>query len=527
VTTHWDELGIFIGLGGLVTVIGFFAARWRRADLNHLEEWGLAGRTFGTVITWFLLGGDLYTAYTFVAVPGLVYGSGSFGLFALPYTIIVYPLVFLTMPRLWQVARNRGYVTGSDYVRERFDSRLFALCIAITGIVATMPYIALQIFGIKVVLANMGISPEVALIIAFVVLAAFTYVSGLRAPALIALVKDTLIWAVVLVAIIYIPYKLGGFGAIFHRVEQVSAALPKAKAKPDVLQPTLFNGYATIALGSALALFLYPHALTGVFSSASQKVLKRNASFLPAYSFMLGMIGLLGFMAIAAGVKPTKAFGNNGAIADLFQTMFPTWFTGVAFAAIAIGALVPAAVMSIAAANLFSRNVWREFVQPRMSMAREATISKVASLVVKIGALAFILAVPTTDIIYFQTAGGVWMINALPALVIALYVKRLDKWSMVAGWAAGVGLGTYALVKVQFATSLYDFGFGGKVYIGLAAIILNLIVVSLGSVVAALLGGAGRDRIPEAEYHPHRAGDVSLTGTRQAPVTQPAPGTGV
>jgi solute:Na+ symporter, SSS family len=523
--THWDELGIFIALGLLVTGIGFVASRWRRADLNHLEEWGLAGRSFGTVITWFLLGGDLYTAYTFVAVPGLVYGSGAFGLFALPYTIVVYPLVFLTMPRLWQVARNRGYVTGSDYVRDRFDSRFFALCIAITGIVATMPYIALQIFGIKVVLANMGISPEVALIIAFLVLAAFTYVSGLRAPALIALVKDTLIWLVVLVAVIYIPYKLGGFGNIFHKVEQAAAAAPKGKAKPDVLPATLFAGYSTIALGSALALFLYPHSLTGVFSSSSRVVIRRNASFLPAYSFLLGLIGLFGFMAIAAGVKPTKDFGNNSAIADLFQTMFPSWFTGIAFAAIAIGALVPAAVMSIAAANLFSRNIWREYVQPRMSMAREATISKLASLAVKVGALLFILFVPATDVIYFQTAGGVWMINALPALVIALYVKRLNTLSMILGWAAGIGIGTWALIEEKFATSLHDFGVGGKIYIGIAAIVVNLGVVLIGSLIATLIGHRGPEKLTEDDYRPQRREDVALTGTR-APVTQPAPGTG-
>jgi len=215
-TTHWDELIIVIAIGVLVTVIGFGASRWRRADLNHIEEWGLAGRSFGTIVTWFLLGGDLYTAYTFVAVPGVVFAVGAYGLFALPYTILIYPLVFLTMPRLWQVSRNKGYVTGSDYVKDRFNSRFFALLIALTGLVATMPYIALQIFGIKVVLANIGISPEAALIIAFVVLALFTYVSGLRAPALIAVVKDGLIWLVVIVAVIYIPYKLGGFGSIFH-----------------------------------------------------------------------------------------------------------------------------------------------------------------------------------------------------------------------------------------------------------------------------------------------------------------------
>jgi SSS family solute:Na+ symporter len=515
--THWDELVIVVAIGVLVAVIGFLASRWRRADLNHLEEWGLAGRSFGTVVTWFLLGGDLYTAYTFVAVPGVVFALGAYGLFALPYTIIIYPLVFLTMPRLWQVSRNKGYVTGSDYVRDRFDSRFFALLIALTGILATMPYIALQIFGIKVVLANIGISPEAALIIAFVVLALFTYVSGIRAPALIAVVKDALIWLVVIVAVIYIPYKLGGFGSIFNKVEHAASVAAAGKAKPDVLQPSLFNAYSSIALGSALALFLYPHSLTAVFSSKSQRTIKRNASFLPAYSFMLGMIGLLGFMAIAAGIKPTAAFGNNSAIADLFQKMFPSWFTGVAFAAIAVGALVPAAVMSIAAANLFSRNIWREYIHPQMSHREEANVSKVVSLLVKVAALVFILVLPTTDIINYQTAGGVWMINALPALIVALYVRRLNLWAMVAGWVAGMALGTYALVVEKFATSLHDFGFGlGKIYIGFAAIAVNLVIVGVGSLLAAAVGQSTEGKLTEADYRAPAVGEAP-----RPPLVQP------
>src|SRR5437016_9221496 len=120
---NWVATSVFIFFFLVVTVLGFIAARWRQGDLNQIQEWGLAGRRFGTVITWFLLGGDLYTAYTFIAVPGLVFASGAYGLFAVPYTILVYPVVFLVMPRLWQVARNRGYVTASDYVKDRFDSR--------------------------------------------------------------------------------------------------------------------------------------------------------------------------------------------------------------------------------------------------------------------------------------------------------------------------------------------------------------------------------------------------------------------
>src|SRR4051812_43097177 len=177
------ELWVLVFFFVLVSGMGFLAARWKRAEsLNSLDEWGLGGRNFGSWVTWFLLGGDLYTAYTFVAVPALLFGVGALGFFAVPYTIIVYPMVFLVAPRLWSVSHRHGYVTPADFVRGRFDSHSLALIIAITGIVATMPYIALQLVGIQAVLMAIGILGEWPLIIAFVILAAYTYQSGLRAP---------------------------------------------------------------------------------------------------------------------------------------------------------------------------------------------------------------------------------------------------------------------------------------------------------------------------------------------------------
>ena len=149
-------------------MLGFVAARWRRAELDHLDEWGLGGRKFGTVVTWFLLGGDLYTAYTFIAVPALVFGAGAIGFFALPYTIMVYPLIFVVMPRLWSVCRANGYVTPADFVRGRYGSRHLGLIMALTGLLATMPYIALQLVGMQIVLGALGVEGDWPLIIAFV-----------------------------------------------------------------------------------------------------------------------------------------------------------------------------------------------------------------------------------------------------------------------------------------------------------------------------------------------------------------------
>jgi SSS family solute:Na+ symporter len=505
-------LAVFVFFFGLVTALGFVAARWRQGDLDQLHEWGLGGRRFGTLVTWFMLGGDLYTAYTFVAVPALVFGAGAFGFFAVPYTIITYPFVFVVMPRLWSVTHRHGYITGADFVRGRFGSGALALAIAVTGILATMPYIALQLVGIQVVLGAMGVEGhgwmrDLPLIIAFVILAAYTYQSGLRAPALIAVVKDAIIYVTVLAAVIVVPAQLGGYAKIFAAVPVEKLILTPPKGG-DLGQ---FSAFPTLALGSALALFLYPHSMTGVLSSSGRAVIRRNTAMLPAYSFLLALIAALGYMALAAGVKDNPAYaagfrqyGTNFAVPALFLGAFPAWFAGFAFAAIAIGALVPAAIMSIAAANLFTRNVYREFFRPECSGKEEATVAKLVSLFVKFGALVFILGAPQKYAIQLQLLGGVWILQTFPAIVVGLYTRWLHRWGLLAGWAAGMALGTWMAAALEFKGTVYPLHLGGLTvpgYAALWALIANLAVAVAASAVLNALGvEKGEDRTVEADY---------------------------
>ena len=497
-------LAVFIIVFAAVTILGFLASRWRAGDLNRLQEWGLAGRRFGTTISWFLLGGDVYTAYSFIAVPGLIFSKGALGFFAVPYLGLVYPLMFLFLPRFWTVARHRGYLTPADFVRERFDSGTLALLIAITGIVATMPYIALQMYGIEVSLAQMGVPLEVALLIAFVILAAYTYVSGLRAPALIAVVKDACIWLVVLVAVIYIPIKLGGFANIFAAVHQKAVQNPGTFS--DVIVPAQYSEYTTLALGSALALFLYPHTLTGILSTNSGETIKRNAAMLPAYTLLIGLIGLLGFIAIAAGVQVSPTYGSNSAIPALFIKEFPAWFSGFALATIAIGALAPAAIMSIATANLFTRNIYREYFRPDCTEREESSVAKTASLLVKIGALVFIVFLPTTLVINFQLLSNIWIIQILPAVFLGLYTNWFHRRALIIGLAGGLIVGTWLVIIQNFQSSIYTFQIGGStfsVYVAIVALVLNLLICVVLTLVFNALGMArGEDETTPRDFEP-------------------------
>ncbi|MGK5684785.1 monocarboxylate uptake permease MctP [Actinoplanes sp. URMC 104] len=504
---HITEIIVFTLLFLLVSGMGFVAARWRAPkDMEHLDEWGLGGRSFGGWITWFLVGGDLYTAYTFVAVPALIFGAGAAGFFAVPYTIVIYPLFFLILIRLWSVSHRHGFVTPADFVRTRFDSPTLALLVAITGIVATMPYIALQLVGIEAVLKTMGVTGDsliarhAPIIIAFAILAAYTYQSGLRAPALIAFVKDTLIYIVILVAVIYLPAKLGGWGSIFDAAEAKFTASP---APNDGITLNANNQlqYVTLALGSALALFLYPHSITGVLASKNRNVIKRNMSALPAYSFLLGLLALLGYAAIASNVKPltdpaTGKVDSNTVVPLLFDMQFPAWFAGVAFAAIGIGALVPAAIMSIAAANLFTRNIYKEYLRKDATNAQEARVSKITSLVVKVGAVACIVFLDPQFSIDLQLIGGIIILQTAPAVALGLFTRWLHRGGLIAGWVVGMALSMWMLWQIPNAATgkahfggsafpLSDFGFDTKrtIYVGFVTVLVNLLV----AVVATLI----------------------------------------
>jgi solute:Na+ symporter, SSS family len=521
---HLDTVpfAVVVAAFAVVTLIGFAAARWRPAqDPVQLNEWGLGGRGFGTFVIWFLLGGDVYTAYTFIAVPALVYATGAAGFYALSYTVMVFPIVFIFAPRLWSVARVRGYVTPGEFARGRHGSQGLGLAVTVTGILATMPYIALQLVGIESVLDVLGVggtsgnalTRDLPLIIAFAVVAAYTYLAGLRAPALIAFVKDILIYLTVIVAIIYIPGRLGGWGHVFGVASAHLKTASPATGKPYgslVVLPAGEWAYATLALGSALALFVYPHAVTGVFAARRRDVIRRNAAMLPAYSLVLGLIALFGYLARAtpavnAGVA---AAGGNAQLSVplLFSQMFPGWFAGVGDSAIVIGALVPAAIMSIAAANLFTRNVYKELLRPGATPAQEIRVARLSSLVMKLGALGFALALNKTFAINLQLLGGIWILQIFPAVVVSLYTRWFHRFALIAGWAAGMAYGTVQAYRTPGGGQAH-FGasaapvLGHVTYIAVAALVVNLAVTTVLTVVFRWTGLAdGYDETRPGDY---------------------------
>ena len=476
-------LGFVTVLGG-TSLLAFAAGRLRGSDgVPTLEAWALADRQYGAFAVWLLLGGTIYTAYTFAAVPGLVYGAGAIGFFALPYTIVVYPLAFWMLPKLWSVSAEHGFVTVADYARGRWGSHPLALAIALTGLLATMPYVALQLLGIRAVLQVGGIYPggaagDAILAVVFGVLAVATYRSGLRAPALIAVVKCTLVVAVAVGVSLAAMDRLGGPGAVFAVGQPEATAAPAAFAAS--LDPSLHMAYATLAFGSAMALLVYPHVLTAAFSASSAGALRRCVVAMPLWSAVLALFGLLGLAARSAGVE--APLGNAEAALPMFVAdLLPALLTGLVFGALAVGALVPAAVMSVAAGTLFARNIYSEYLHPEATPRTQTRVARVTSLVVKVGALFFVFGLRGQDAINLQLLGGVWILQTFPAVALGLCTRWLHRGGILAGWATGMTVGTYLVAEGGFS-ALVDVGMGGahaQVYAAVVALFANLAVAVL------------------------------------------------
>jgi SSS family solute:Na+ symporter len=514
------EIGTVIVLFGLVAVLGFTAARWRRAPSPagrwDLEDWGLGGRAFGGTITFFLVGGDLYTAYTLVAVPALVYAQGGLGFFAVSYVAITYPLVYVALPRLWSVAHVHGFVSTSEFVRARFGSPALSVLVAVAAIVGTMPYIALQIVGLQVVFQALGVGGALPLLLAFGFLAFFTFNSGLRAPALLAILKDFLLLITVLMLLLWFGVTQGGWaeslgiaGAKFAQRHGSSGGL--------LLAPAGQLGYVTLVLGSALALFLYPHAITGALAARNRATLKRSMSTLPVYSVMLGVFALFGFVALSAGIKPRG--GNvDTIIPQMLHSALSGAALGLAYAALAIGALVPASVMSIGAANVFTRSIYREFIRPDATPGQEARVSRTASLLVKLGAIAVVLLLNLQFAVNLQLMGGVIILQLFPAVALGLFTNWFHRRALIAGLVAGLVSGIlmlYQIPSVGAGGKITSAHFGGSswplahlglttrlaVYAGLAALAVNLAVAAAGTLVCHWRGIArGVDLTDPSDY---------------------------
>jgi SSS family solute:Na+ symporter len=423
---------IILAIVGLGSFIGFRAGTNRRMDL---EQWTVAGRGFGVVLVWLLMAGEVYTTFSFLGASGWAYSRGGPTLYILAYLTLAYVVSFYILPQLWETARAQGLQTQSDFFEKRYRSKVLGALVATVGVVFIVPYLQLQLkgMGIIVEVASFGqINHTAAMVIGGALVAGFVFTSGVRAVALVSVLKDVLLLAAAIVIGLAIPYHwFGGFEPMFRAIAR---AHPAHLTMPG---PTHTMGHAwfiSTVLLTSLGVYMWPHNFGASFTAKSSDTLRRNAVVMPLYTLLLPLIFFAGFAALL--VVPGLKDGDLSLL-TVVQRTFPPWFLGVVGGAGALTAMVPSAILILTGSTLFAKNFFRPLIAPAMSDDGVAKLAKVASVVLMAVALLFALSGART-IVALLLLGYAGVTQFFPGVVLGLYWGRASRFGVFSGLVVGI-----------------------------------------------------------------------------------------
>lgn len=454
----------------LAVALGLAARRGRKMDM---EQWTIGRRGFGPALVFLLMAGEIYTTFTFLGASGYAYGRGAPAFYIIAYGAVAYALGYWLLPRVWRYARDHALITQADFFAHRFDSRGLGIAVGLIGVVAMMPYLALQLEGLGLIVqitTHGAVGANTAIVIGTIGLVGYVVISGIHASAWTAVAKDILVLGLAIFLGIYLPFHAyGGIGAMFHKI---AAMHPGLLTLHDPQGPLWF---ATTVLVSALGFWMWPHAFAYTFSARHEHIFRRNAILLPLYQLLLLFVFFAGFAAL--GIVPHLADSNLALLAASAATL-PNWLLGLIGGAGLLAALVPGSLLLIVTAALLSRN-GLALLPGFRSEHRVHLVARILVVPIATGAAVFAM-VGHTGIVGLLLLGYSYISQLFPALAFSfLSRRRVSAAPVYAGLGAGALVVTVLTLTHKHIVALLPFlphAFTG-LNDGIAALVLNIIVL--------------------------------------------------
>jgi len=464
-------LGIVAIVVLLAIALGLRGVRGVKMDP---QEYIVGGRRIGALLLWLLLAGEIYTTFTFLGAAGWAYGKGAPAYYILCYGTLAYIISFFLAPPIHRIARERGYLTGPDFFRDRYGSRLLGALVALLGFVMLVPYVTLQLTGLQILLQIAGfgaINAVTAVAIGFFVVAIFTFAAGLHGTAWASVAKDALVLLGVIFAGIVLPTQF--FGSPAGALDAVLRdhpgwlTLTTSTADPKTAGNSLTWVVTTTVL-TACGFFMWPQSMAAIYSARNEDTLRRNAVFLPFYQVMLLLVFFAGFAALE--ILP----GLKGPAADqsfmlVVQKYYPAWVLGFVASAGTLAALIPAAGQLLAAASIVGKNVFADYGIARDDASQTRT-TRILVLVVALLAFGF-WALAKTSLVGLLLIGYNGITQLFPGVVLGVTERRPPGLAVGAGIVAGILALVYFTVSGQ--------GQVGGVNTGLVALAINALVLAI------------------------------------------------
>jgi len=420
--------------------VGFFARIHHKMDL---EQWTVGARGFGLVLVWLLMAGEIYTTFTFLGASGWAYSRGGPALYILGYLPLMYVVSFYILPPIWEAGRRHGLQTQADFFQVRYGSSLLAALVALVGVLCLVPYLQIQITGLGIIveIASFGgIHRTPAMIIAFALVGAFVFVSGVRGVAWVSVVKDLLLlFAAVFVGIVVPRIYFGGIGPMFAALAH---AKPAHLVMPGATKDLGHAWYISSVLLTSFGCYMWPHFFAASFTARSGKILRRNAVLMPLYGLTMPLMFIVGFCAVL--VLPNLSNGDLSLL-TLVRKSFPPWFLGIVGGAGALTAMVAAAIQLLSGATLYAKNLWRPILSPGMTDEQVAKLARIIVLVLTFGALFFAIR-SSASLVSLLLVGYAGVAQLFPGVVFGLFSKRVTTSGVSMGLVTGLAVAVFLML---------------------------------------------------------------------------------
>ncbi len=427
----------------LSSIVGMYAGG--RYKMN-LEQWTVAGRGFGLILVWLLMAGEVFTTFAFLGASGWAYSRGGPTLYIMAYLTLAYVFSFYFLPQIWEVGKKFGMQTQSDFFHKRYNSKNLAAVASLIGVIFIIPYLQLQLTGLGIIVEVSsfgGISRVTAMLVAFGLVAAFVFVSGVRAVAWISVIKDSLMLFAAFFIGIGLPYMyFGGIGKMFTALVN---AKPAHITMPGATAVMGHSWYISTVLLTSFGFYMWPHLFSATFTAKDDNTLRKNAVVMPLYTIAMPLIFFVGFTAILT--VPGLANGDM-ALLTIVRQSYPPWFLGIIGAAGALTAMVPAAILILAAATLFAKNFYRPMFRTGMTDDQVARLAKALVIVLTLVALYFAIYSATT-LVNLLLLGYAGVTQFLPGVLFGLFWKRVTKPGVFTGLVTGIAVVAYLVLTKQ------------------------------------------------------------------------------
>ena len=443
------SLIIIFGFLGLSLFLGIRAQRGK--DMN-MEQWSVGGRGFGTIFIFLLVAGEIYTTFTFLGGSGWAYSKGAPAYYVISYIALAYVLSYWLLPPIWRYAKEHKLVSQSDFFVSKYKSPYLGILVSTVGVLAIIPYLVLQFKGLGIIVSEASygsISPTLAIWIGVIAVTIYVMISGIHGSAWTAVIKDFMIFFVVVFLGFYLPFHY--YGGIQPMFEAVHQANPTFLTFPD--SGLGISWYISTVLLTVLGFYMWPHTFGSVFSAKNENVFRKNTIMLPLYTLMLLFVFFVGFTAILQVPGLKGADGDLSLLRLSIQTFDP-WIVGLIGAAGLLTALVPGSMLLMSASILLAKNVYRVF-SPAASDAKIAKVAKGLVPVLSLISLYFTLNGGDT-LVTLLLMGYSLVTQLFPALFFSLLKHNfVNKYGAFAGILAGVSTVAYVTVSKVTVSTLF------------------------------------------------------------------------